>query len=222
MKQLIERNENFSVEPLSEAVEPGKEPEYYLEGVFIQCNRKNRNGRIYPMSVVEPEVERYKREYVDRNRGFGVLNHPVDGNPSIDLKEVSHMITKIWRDGDFFKCRAKILDTPNGRIVKAMIKEGCQLGVSTRALGSVTMKEGINYVNDDFHLITAGDIVFEPSAQTAFPVGLMESIEWDYSVDPVTGEETYKQKEAVKTVSEEQRTAIQLEEFKNILKSLEP
>lgn len=214
MKKLIEKYDKFIAEPLLEDSKSGKEPEFFLEGTFIQCNKKNRNGRIYPMSVVEPEVKRYEEEYIKKNRALGELNHPADGNPSVNLKEISHLITKIWRDGDYFKCRAKILDTPNGRIVKALIKEGCQLGVSTRAMGSVTMKEGVAYVNPDFHLITAGDIVFEPSAQTAFPQGLMESVEWEISIDPVTGQEVYR------PVDEKQRTQQQIDEFKALLDKL--
>lgn len=214
MKRLVERYDEFTAEPLLEDSKSGKEPEYFLEGTFIQCNKKNRNGRIYPMEVVEPEVKRYEEEYIKRGRGFGELNHPSDGNPSINLKEISHLITKIWRDGDYFKCRAKILDTPNGRIVKALIKEGCQLGVSTRAMGSVTLKEGVAYVNPDFHLITAGDIVFEPSAQTAFPTGLMESVEWELTRDPVSGQEFYR------PVDEKEKTQKQINEFKSLLDQL--
>lgn len=176
-------------ESLDEAGKP-KEPEYFLEGVFMQANIKNRNGRIYPLEIMKKEVERYNREYVQTNRAFGELEHP-QGSPTINLDRVSHVITKIWQDGDFFKARAKILDTPCGRIVRAMIKEGCQLGVSSRALGSVTVKDGISYVNDDFHIITAGDIVYEPSAQTAFPLGIInEDVEWE--LDPVTGEYVQK------------------------------
>lgn len=163
-----------------------KTPEYFLEGVFLQANIKNRNGRIYPIDIMKKEVDRYVREYVKTNRAFGELNHPAD-SPTINLDRVSHIITDIWQDGDYFKARAKILDTPCGRIVKAMIKEGCQLGVSSRALGSVTLRDGVNYVNDDFHLITAGDIVYEPSAQSAFPIGIInESLDWE--LDQQTGQ----------------------------------
>ena len=168
------------------------EPEYYLEGVFMQAEIENRNGRIYPLDIMRKEVERYNREYVRTNRAFGELNHPNSDQASVNLDRVSHIITKIWQDGNYFKARAKILDTPCGRIVKAMIKEGCQLGVSSRALGSVTVKNGISYVGDDFHIITAGDIVFEPSAQAAFPIGIInEDVEWE--LDPATGEYVKKQ-----------------------------
>ena len=174
MKLYSEDVESLNV--LTESVQQeNDEPEYYLEGVFMQANIKNKNGRIYPMEVMKPEVERYIRECVDQNRAFGELLHPT--TCTINLDRVSHKIIKIWQDGDYFKARAKILDTPCGRIVKAMIKEGCQLGVSSRALGSTTRRDGIDYVNSDFHIVTAGDIVYEPSAQTAFPRGLMEDVE---------------------------------------------
>lgn len=165
-----------------------KEPQYFLEGTFLQANIENRNGRIYPLEIMKKEVERYDRDYIQTHRAFGELCHPTNmENPGINLDRVSHIITKVWQDGDYFKARAKILDTPCGEIVKAMIRAGCQLGVSSRALGSVTVKDGVNYVNDDFHLITLGDIVYEPSAQTAFPVGMInEDVEWE--LDPASGE----------------------------------
>lgn len=122
--KLIKEEQN-EIKVITEQSENG-EPEYYLEGVFLQANIKNRNGRIYPMEVMEPEVERYIDNFVKSKRAFGTLNHP-SGNqtPNIDLKEISHVITDLWRDGDYFRGRAKVLDTPNGRIVKSLIKEGC-------------------------------------------------------------------------------------------------
>lgn len=211
MKLFIEQPSVCKV--LTESVDSlDHQPEYFLEGVFMQANIENRNGRIYPIDIMEKEVERYKREYVDTHRAFGELCHPE--NPEINLDRVSHVITRIWRDGDYFKARAKILDTPCGRIVKAMIKEGCQLGVSSRALGSVTNKNGINYVNSDFHLVTAGDIVFEPSAQAAFPTGIInEDVEYEY--DPTTQE--YKPvKQLVEQVDPKQAEIESLNEKLNI------
>lgn len=165
----------------TDSAESNKEPEYWLEGVFLQANIENRNHRVYPMEVMEPEVERYKREYVEQKRALGELMHPTNGSPNINLDRVSHLIVDIWREGDYFKARAKILDTPFGKIVKAMIDEGVKLGVSSRALGATVKKNGIDYVVDkSFRLITAGDIVFEPSAQSAFPNALVESVDWEY------------------------------------------
>ena len=217
MKFLSEQIEDFKI--LTESKEESDEPEYYLEGVFLQANIKNRNGRIYPLDIMKKEVDRYRAEYVDKKRAFGELNHPT--NPSINLDRVSHIITDIWQEGDFFKARAKILDTPLGKIVKAMIKEGCQLGVSSRAMGSVTRRNGVDYVGDDFRLVTAGDIVWEPSAQTAFPKGLMEDVEWEYDeatdsfvqVAPIS--ETVEQ-----PVDTEALTKLQIDTFKQLLQCL--
>ena len=168
---------------------------------------------------MKKEVDRYRAEYVDKKRAFGELNHPT--NPSINLDRVSHIITDIWQEGDFFKARAKILDTPLGKIVKAMIKEGCQLGVSSRAMGSVTRRNGVDYVGDDFRLVTACDIVWEPSAQTAFPKGLMEDVEWEYDeatdsfVQVAPNSETVEQ-----PVDMEALTKLQIDTFKQLLQGL--
>ena len=186
MKFLQEENFDNKVSVITEAAEEGKEPEVFLEGIFLQANIKNRNGRIYPMDIMEPEVERYKKEYVDTNRALGELGHPAN-SPNINLDRVSHQIVDIWRDGDYFKARAKLLDTPFGKIAKALVLEGIQLGVSSRALGSVVRRNGTDYVGKDFKIITAGDIVFEPSAQAAFPKGVVvEDLDWVY--DEATGE----------------------------------
>lgn len=217
MKFLSEQIEEFKF--LTESTDENKEPEYFLEGVFLQANIKNRNGRIYPLDIMKKEVDRYREEYVDKKRAFGELNHPT--NPSINLDRVSHIITDIWQEGDFFKARAKILDTPLGNIVKAMIKEGCQLGVSSRAMGSVTRRNGVDYVGDDFRLVTAGDIVWEPSAQTAFPKGLMEDVEWEY--DEAT--DSYIQVASINESTEPQvdvqaLSKLQIEKFEQLLQSL--
>ena len=187
MKFLQEENFDNKVSVITEAAEEGKDPEVFLEGIFLQANIKNRNGRIYPMDIMEPEVERYKKEYVDTNRALGELGHPFTNSPNINLDRVSHQIVDIWRDGDYFKAKAKLLDTPFGKIAKALVLEGIQLGVSSRALGSVIRRNGTDYVGKDFKIITAGDIVFEPSAQSAFPKGIvMEDLDWVY--DEVKGE----------------------------------
>lgn len=185
MKFLQEENFDNKVSVITEEVD-GKEPEVFLEGIFLQANIKNRNGRIYPMEIMEPEVERYKKEYVETNRALGELGHGT-GGPNIILDRVSHQIVDIWRDGDYFKAKAKLLDTPFGKIAKALVMEGIQLGVSSRALGSVIRRNGTDYVGKDFKIITAGDIVFEPSAQAAFPKGIvMEDVDWVY--DETRGE----------------------------------
>lgn len=150
--------------------------EHFIEGIFMQAERQNRNGRVYPMHVLENEVNRYNREYVQKNRAFGELGHP--DSPSINLDRVSHMITKLYPDGNNFIGKAKILDTPNGKIVKSLLDGGASLGVSTRGVGSLKPANGYQLVQPDFHLATAADIVADPSAPDAFVQGIMEGAEW--------------------------------------------
>ena len=149
---------------------------YTIKGVFLQSNIKNRNGRVYPKDILMTEVKRYNSEFINKNRAFGELGHP-DG-PTVNLERVSHMIKKLYPDGDNFIGEAKIMDTPYGKIVKGLIDEGAQLGVSSRGMGSIEQRNGANYVKDDFMLATAADIVADPSAPQAFVEGIMEGKEW--------------------------------------------
>jgi hypothetical protein len=166
------------VQVLTEAREDGKK-DYYIEGVFLQGNIKNRNGRMYPTETLAKELKRYNTEYVMKNRAYGELGHPQ--GPTINLERVSHMIKDIRQDGDNFIGKAKIMDTPYGKIVKSLIDEGAQLGVSSRGMGTLKQSnEGINEVQDDFLLATAGDIVADPSAPNAFVNGVMEGVDWIY------------------------------------------
>lgn len=159
----------------------------FIEGVFLQSEVANRNKRIYPKPVMEREVQRYIKEYVDAKRAFGELGHP-DG-PTINLDRVSHIITSLKEDGNNYVGRAKILETPMGNIVKNLIEGGAQLGVSSRGLGSLKENsDGINEVQDDFFLATAADIVADPSAPDAFVQGIMENKEWMF----VDGQWTYQ------------------------------
>jgi hypothetical protein len=148
----------------------------YIEGVFLQSNLQNRNGRIYPKEIMQKEIARYTKESIDTKRAMGELGHP-DG-PTVNLDRVSHMITSLTEDGDNWIGKAKILDTPMGNIARNLIEEGAQLGVSSRGLGSLKEKNGINEVQDDFMLSTAADIVSDPSAPDAFVRGIMENKEW--------------------------------------------
>ena len=150
--------------------------EYKIKGVFLQSNIKNRNGRVYPKDILMKEVTRYNKEFINKHRAFGELGHP-DG-PTVNLERVSHMVNKLYPDGDNFIGEAKIMDTPYGKIVKNLIDEGAQLGVSSRGMGSILQKNGANYVKDDFYLATAADIVADPSAPDAFVEGIMEGKEW--------------------------------------------
>lgn len=174
MKLITEVNED--VRYITEESKSGKK-DLYIEGIFLQSNLKNRNGRMYPEEVMQKEVERYMKEAVTNKRAFGELGHP-DG-PSINLDRVSHIITELWRDGDNWMGKAKITDTPMGNIARGLIESGAQLGVSSRGLGTLKQNnEGVQVVQDDFHLATAADIVADPSAPDAFVRGIMENREW--------------------------------------------
>ena len=173
MKLISE--EVSSAEYLVEEDKNGKK-EYKIKGVFLQSNIKNRNGRVYPKEILMKEVKRYNKEFINKNRAFGELGHP-DG-PTVNLERVSHMIKKLYPDGDNFIGEAKIMDTPYGKIVKGLIDEGAQLGVSSRGMGSIEQRNGASYVKNDFMLATAADIVADPSAPQAFVEGIMEGKEW--------------------------------------------
>lgn len=173
MKLIKEEVEQ--VRYLTEESADGKK-NYILEGIFLQAEKKNRNGRIYPREILAREVARYNQNYIQQKRAFGELGHP--DSPTINLDRVSHMIVSLSPDGSNFVGRAKILDTPYGKIVKSLIDEGAQLGVSSRGLGSLRAQNGVQMVQDDFHLATAADIVADPSAPDAFVRGIMEGKEW--------------------------------------------
>lgn len=177
MKLIKEHTEEVKL--IVEAADGGKGKNYFIEGVFLQTNKPNRNNRVYSKEIMEKEVARYNKEYTDKNRAFGELGHPE--SPTINLDRVSHMIKTLKVEGDNFVGRAKIMDTPYGKIVKSLIDEGAQLGVSSRGLGSVIQKNGINQVQNDFMLATAADIVADPSAHDAFVEGIMEGKEWIYN-----------------------------------------
>ena len=163
------------VEYITEEKEGGGK-NYKIRGIFMQADIKNRNGRIYPMEVLDEEVKNYNKKFIQQNRAFGELGHP-DG-PTVNLERVSHMITSLEPDGKNFIGEAKIMDTPMGKIVKNLMDEGAKLGVSSRGMGSLKQKGGANVVSDDFYLATAADIVADPSAPNAFVEGIMEGKEW--------------------------------------------
>jgi hypothetical protein len=163
------------VEYITEEKEGGGK-NYKIRGIFMQADIKNRNGRVYPMEVLDEEVRKYNKNFIQQNRAFGELGHP-DG-PTVNLERVSHMITSLKPDGKNFIGEAKIMDTPMGKIVKNLMDEGAKLGVSSRGMGSLRQKGGANVVSDDFYLATAADIVADPSAPNAFVEGIMEGKEW--------------------------------------------
>jgi hypothetical protein len=152
------------------------EKQMKIRGIFMQADIKNRNGRVYPMQVLQKEVDRYNKEFVAEGRAYGELGHP-DG-PTVNLDRVSHMVTSLEPDGKNFIGEAKLLSTPMGEIAKALIKDGGKLGVSSRGMGSLESRNGANYVKNDFYLATAADIVADPSAPKAFVQGIMEGKEW--------------------------------------------
>lgn len=172
MKLISETVEH--VQPL--IVEESGVKGYFIEGPFLQAELKNKNGRIYPLKILEREVERYTRELINENRALGELGHP--DSPSINLDRVSHLIISLRQEGTNFIGRAKIMDTPYGKIVKSLIDEKVKLGVSTRGLGTMRQTSQGSVVSDDFYLATAADIVSDPSAPNAFVQGIMENREW--------------------------------------------
>lgn len=172
---LSENVEGTKSEILTEA-STGKK--YYIEGICVQTNVKNRNGRIYPKETVMNELARYIAEDIANNSAVGELNHPV-GDPRINYENVSHKFTKLTESGDNWIGKAVVTkNTPKGSIVAGLMDEGVKMGISTRALGSVKKKNGISIVQEDFHLISAGDIVSDPSAPDAYLTNLMEGREW--------------------------------------------
>ena len=148
---------------------------YFIEGVFMQSEKKNKNGRIYPKDILMKEMKRYNDDYVIKKRALGELGHPE--GPTVNLDRVSHMVESLWSDGDDIYGRAKIMDTPMGKIVKNLIDEGVSIGVSSRGMGSLEEKNGVKYVKDDF-VLSAVDCVSDPSAPDAYVNGIMEGKEW--------------------------------------------
>ena len=191
---------------------------YYIEGPFLQCERKNRNGRLYPKKIMMNEVNRYTENYIKQNRAFGELGHP--DTPTINLERVSHMIVGLREDGTQWIGKAKILETPMGNIARQLIEGGAQLGVSSRGMGSLKNVNGVNVVQSDFYLATAADIVADPSAPGAFVQGIMEGKEW-MLVNGIWTEMQYE--EARKEIRQASRTeieAVSLKIFENFFKNL--
>ena len=183
MKLICEQLDN--VEFICEDTKKGKN--YFIEGVFMQANVKNRNGRLYPKAILQKEAKRYDQNYIKQSRAFGELGHPE--GPTVNLERVSHMITDLYPDGKNFIGEAKIMATPMGEIVKNLMDEGAKLGVSSRGMGSLQSRGGTNYVKDDFYLATAADIVADPSAPNAFVEGIMEGKEWVWNNGALVEEE---------------------------------
>jgi hypothetical protein len=212
------KEEVTDVQYLVEEDKETKQKNYFITGIFMQSEKKNRNGRIYPQGILSREVERYNQNYVNKNRAFGELGHP--DSPSINLDRVSHMITQLYPDGNNFIGKAKILDTPNGKIVKSLLDGGASLGVSTRGVGSLKEGNGYKLVQDDFHLATAGDIVADPSAQDAFVQGIMESKEWVLDGTGWKEVDYYTAKRQLQEASRADIETVSLRLFENFMSKL--
>ena len=191
---------------------------YKIRGVFMQADIKNRNGRVYPMEVLEKEVQRYNKKFINENRAYGELGHP-DG-PTVNLERVSHMVTELYPDGKNFIGEAKILKTPMGEIVKNLMDEGAKLGVSSRGMGSLDQRNGANYVRDDFYLATAADIVADPSAPNAFVEGVMEGKEWVWNHVALVEAHLAKLKKEFDVKEHKRQTNKEALEFAKFLKML--
>jgi len=191
---------------------------YKIKGVFLQSDIKNRNGRIYENDILTKEVDRYSKEFIDKKRAFGELGHP-DG-PTVNLERVSHMITSLKPEGKNFIGEAKIMDTPYGKIVKGLIDEGAQLGVSSRGMGSLVTKNGANYVGKDFYLATAADIVADPSAPDAFVEGIMENKEWVWNNGVLIEKDIEAWKNEIKSAKSRALAEAKAKVFANFLKNL--
>ena len=194
----------------------GKGKQYFIEGIFLQSELKNRNGRMYPESTMDKEVQRYTEEYINKNRAYGELGHP--DTPSINLDRVSHMITSLKKEGTNYIGRAKILDTPMGKIAKGLLDGGANLGVSSRALGSLKLnKEGVQVVQDDFMLSTAADIVADPSAPNAFVQGIMEGREWIFVDGKYVERHIEEAKKTIQKTSSSQLNEMSIKAFQDFL-----
>jgi hypothetical protein len=214
--KLITEYKETDVQCIVEKKEDGTKT-HVIEGIFAMAESKNRNGRIYPQSIMENAVSKYVTEQVSKNRAVGELNHP-DG-PTVNLDKVSHLITDLKMEGKNVMGKARILDTPMGNIVKGLLEGGVQLGVSTRGMGSLEQRNGTMYVKDDFMLNTI-DIVQDPSAPNAFVNGIMEGVDWVWNNGIIEAQEIEKIETEIKSAPRSDLYEVQTREFKNFLSLL--
>jgi len=215
MKLFCDINEEIQV--LTEENEPGKK-NYFIEGIFLMCDQKNRNGRVYTFEMMNRKVNEYNNSFVKQKRAFGELGHPE--GPTINLERVSHMITDLYSDKKNFIGRAKIMDTPYGKIVKNLIDEGAKLGVSSRGVGSLEEKNGVNYVKDDYQLATAADIVADPSAPEAFVRGIMEGKEWIWESGRLVEKDLEEIKRSIEKASSRKLEEAKIKAFEKFFRNL--
>ena len=216
MKLICEVNEQ-DVQYITEANENGQK-DYKIKGVFMQGEIKNRNGRVYPMQVLDEQVKRYNENYVKQNRAYGELGHP--SGPTINLERVSHMITDLNKEGNNYIGEAKIMDTPYGKIVKNLMDEGAKLGVSSRGMGSLKQNGNSQVVQKDYHLATAADIVADPSAPDAFVEGIMEGKEWIWDNGVLREAQVNEYKEEITKTSKADLEGAKLKIFADFLSKL--
>lgn len=216
MKLITEYVEN-DLQYITEAKDKNGKKQYMIEGVFMQADQKNRNGRVYPKAVMEGAVDKYVTEQVSKGRAVGELNHP-DG-PTINLDKVSHKITELKWDGNDVVGKAQILNTPMGQIVEGLMDGGVRLGVSSRGMGSLVNKGGVNYVNKDFQLATV-DIVQDPSAPGAFVDGIMEGVEWIWDNGILKAQEIEQFETEIKRAPSNRLAETQMKIFKDFLSKL--
>jgi hypothetical protein len=217
MKLITEMTED--VHYLIEMNEETKNKDYYIEGVFMQSDIQNRNGRIYPKSILENEVKRYNESYVNKNRAMGELNHPQ--GPTVNLDRVSHIIKSLKVEGTNVMGKAKIMDTPMGKIAKNLIDEGARLGVSSRGMGSLkSNKAGINEVQSDF-MLAAVDIVADPSAPNAFVNGIMEGYEWIWNNGILEQKQIEQYQKIIKKISRKDIETGALRMFEDFIRKMQ-
>lgn len=216
MKLLKEVTEQVQVKVLTEGTDSSKK--YFIEGIFIQGDISNRNNRKYPMDTLKEEIARYTKEHINLNRAYGELGHP--DTPTIQLDRVSHMIRSLKQDGKNFIGKAEILSTPNGNIVKALIDAGATLGVSSRGVGSLKTEGVTNIVQPDFRLMTAADIVADPSAPDAFVSAVMEEKEWVWNNGVLVEKEVAQYKENIKKASKKSLVEEKFRIFEDFLSKL--
>jgi hypothetical protein len=214
ISELLTESAKITIEEAKE----GKPKQYFIEGIFLQAEEPNRNKRVYPKATMAKEVQRYTEEYINKNRAVGELGHPE--GPTVNLDRASHKILSLKEEGNYWIGKAKVMDTPNGRIVKSLIDEGVNLGVSSRGLGTLVEENGIKIVQNDFMLSTAADIVSDPSAQAAWVNGIMEGKEWAYN--PTTGSWMVAEqaREIIKKTSTKNLAKTQAMVFEHFLKNL--
>ena len=191
---------------------------HFIEGVFLQGEIKNRNGRMYPISTLQREAASYNSKYIEKGRALGELGHP-DG-PTINLDRVSHLITSLKQEGNNYVGKARLLDIPMGNIAKNLIDEGVKLGVSSRGLGTIRERDGVKVVMDDFMLATAADIVADPSAPDAFVNGIMEGKEWIYNNGSVQEQTVEQIKKRIDNAALNQMEQVKLSAFNQFMSQL--